>query len=296
MKKIKGLIFLLLLILLIGAVSASEDANDTVSVPDDNMKLESDTSEPIIAEDDNTEIDDDYTSGNATYEKQLSKPKITVKSTEGYQGKTLTLKATVKTENGTPEKATVTFKFNGKTYTRTTDKNGVASVSIKFPASKAVKTTSKTKKNILTKTTTYKKTYTCTVTVEGDDYYPGEASFKVVSKKKPLVKKYKIIKKKKIVTVKAKNGVKTYKKGNYVIVTYKYKKNGLNYIESTMGKKNSGFISFSVNHHYKANGKWKWDSWFKVPKNKESIFSYNSVVKVDKLKFKYTQVTYKRIK
>ena len=288
MKKIKGLMFLILLILMVGAVSATEDVNDTMSVPDDNMELESNVSDTLSVEEDDS-LGDDAT-------EDISEPQITVKTTTGTAGKTINLKATVKTKNGTAKKATVTFKINGNTYTRTTDANGVASVSVKCPASKAVKTTSKTKKNILTKTTTYKKTYTCTVEVDGDGYSHGEASFKVISKKPNLVKKYKIIKKKKTVTVKVKNGVKSYTKGKYVIITYKYKKNGLNYIESTMGKKNSGFISFFVKHHYKASGKWKWDSWFKVPKNKESIFSYNSVVKVDKLKFRYTQVTYKRIK
>ena len=148
MKKIKGLMFLILLILMVGAVSATEDVNDTMSVPDDNMELESNVSDTLSVEEDDS-LGDDAT-------EDISEPQITVKTTTGTAGKTINLKATVKTKNGTAKKATVTFKINGNTYTRTTDANGVASVSVKCPASKAVKTTSKTKKNILTKTTTYK--------------------------------------------------------------------------------------------------------------------------------------------
>ena len=209
------------MILLVGAVSASEDVNDTVSIENDNIELQNDISDTLSVEEDTPVIEDTYVDeAQAT---EPSNPQIAVKTITGYQGKTLKLKATVKDENGIAKKATVTFNFNGKTYTRTTDDNGVASVTIKFPASKAVKTTSKTKGNILTKTTTYKKTYTCTVTVEGDDYYPGEASFKVVSKNANLVKKYKIIKTKKTVTIKVKNGAKSYTKGKYVIITYLHK-------------------------------------------------------------------------
>ena len=137
-------------------------------------------------------------------------PQISVSTITGTQGKTLTLKATVKTDNGTVQNANVQFKFNGKTYTAKTNANGVATYTLKFPASKALKTTSKTKGSILTKTTTYKSTYKCGVTVSGDEINNASASFNVISKKASTVKKYKIIKTKKTYTLPVKNGLKVY--------------------------------------------------------------------------------------
>lgn len=282
-----GIICILILFLSIGAISASDNSTEIMKL-DDNASNE-------VSMDETTELIAD----NAT---SPTNPQITVGNIEGNQGKTLTLKASVKTQNGSVSPATVTFKFNGQTYTASTDSNGVASVTLKFPKSAVLKTTSKTKGKILTKTTYYQKSYTCDVTVDGDGFTTGTASFKVISKDTPLIKKYKIIKKKKTYTLKLKKGIKLakniigFKKGNYAVVIQKYKKKGYTYIETSMIEKYSDdFLKFSIKHHYKENGKWKWDKWLKVAKNRYSEFSFDHTIKVDKIKVKYTQVSYKKI-
>lgn len=310
MKKIKGIMFFILLILLVGAVSASEDVNDTISVPDSNMELQDDVSDTLCAEENNDaiSIEDDTALAAEDDTKLAQQPeevltsdytsaaKITVSTVTGTAGEYITLKATVKNDLGNPEPATVEFKFNGETYTATTDSNGVATYKVKCPKTEAVGTTSKTKGKTLTKTTTYKATYVCDVTAYGDGYYKTSTSFQVISKKSPLVKKYKIIKKKKTYTIKVKNGLKKYKKGKYAIATYKHKGGYGTVLETAAGKINSGFIKFFIKHHYKKNGKWKWDKWRKIPKDYSDEFTYGSAVKLDKIKVRYTQVTYKRIK
>lgn len=303
-KKLKGLLLFALLFLLVGAVSASEDnATSEISVPDDTQDIEQVTDVNDNLAD---ESDDDYTYENDSDDyseddessDELSSLYITPAKTtySGTAGNKITVSVTVRDYwNDTPvENAKVTFQINGHEYKATTNSNGVASVSFKMPASKA-KTTSKTKGSILTKTTTYSKTYTCAVIAQADKYYSDANSFKVVSKKKTVTKKYRVIKKKKTYTIKVKNGEKTYKKPySYYIGTYKFKNGGYTYILSAMAKKKS-YIKFFIKHHYKKNGKWKWTSWKTIKKGYYNEYSYTSGIQVDKLKFRYTQVTYKRI-
>ncbi|MBR3113963.1 MAG: Ig-like domain-containing protein [Methanobrevibacter sp.] len=322
MKKIKGLIFFILLILLVGAVSASEDVNDTISIENDNMELQNDVSDTLSVEEDDTSLNiadndaqlsvDDNSESTLKVENEdklakesddvlsspgyIDSPAVSTKTVTGYAGKYITLKATVTDGFGNPLKTTVEFFFNGHTYTRTTNSNGVASVKVKCPSSEVWDTSSKKSGKILTKKTFYKKYYTCEVTAYGEGSSWTLDSFNVISKKPTVVKKYKIIKKKITKTIKVKNGNKLYKWGKYAAATSKYKIGYYTYLESAMGKKNSGLISFFVKHHYKKNGKWKWSSWKKVPKGYTQEFSYGSAVKCDKMKFRYTQVTYKRIK
>ncbi len=307
--KLKGMVFFILLFLLVGIASASEDnMTDTLNIPDETqsevelsndeaiepLSVDDNVNEPLAVENEDTLKDVNY-NDIVVSDDPCEYPVITVKSISGYQGKTLTLKATVKKPDGSVSPATVEFNFNGKTYTAKTNSNGVASVTIKFPKSYALKTTSKTKGKILTKTTTYKSEYWCDVTVRGDEYYTDTASFKVTSKKKPLVKKYKIIKKTKVRTIKVKSGIKTYKYGNYAFITYKHKSGYINYLEVAGVGKKEGYLKFFTKEHYKKKGKWKWNSWYKVPKGYSSKFSYGTAIKCDKVKVKYTQVTYKRI-
>ena len=322
MKKIKGLIFFILLVLLVGAVSASEDVNDTISIENDNMELQNDISDTLSVEEDNTSLniadndsqlsveDNDESTlkvendDKLTHESDdvlslqgyVATPAVSTKTVTGYAGKYITLKATVTDGFGNPMKTTVEFFFNGHTYTRTTNSNGVASVSVKCPSSEVWDTSSKISGKTLTKKTFYKKYYTCEVTAYGDDSSWTLDSFNVISKKPTVVKKYKIIKKKITKTIKVKNGNKLYKWGKYVAATSKYKSGYYTYIESAMGKKKSGFISFFVKHHYKKNGKWKWTKWKKITKGYYSEYSFGSAIKCDKMKFRYTQVTYKRYK
>lgn len=295
--KIKGLIFFLLLLLAIGAVAASDDVNDTISAPGDNIELENEISKMISVEDNNElEEDGDY-SENLTTNTTPMQPQISANTITGNQGKQLILKATVKTENGPLKDATVQFKFNGKTYTAKTNENGVATYTLKFPLSKALKTTSKTKGNILTKTTTYKSTYKCDVTVSGDGLNTSKASFNVISKKASTVKKYKIIKTKKTYTLPVKNGWKGYSKGAYGIATHKYKKGYYNVLETIVLHKNDEkFIKFSTKHHYKMDGKWRWDKWTTCNAGTYDEFGYLKGITCDKIMVKYTQVSYKLIK
>ena len=303
--KLKGLLFFALLILLVGAVAASDDnATDAISVPDNTQDIPqlTDGNENLTDEyeDDYDDYDDEYYDDyEDDYDDDPSELYITPAKTtySGTAGNKITVKVTVRDywSDDPVSDVDVKFKINGQTYTTKTDSKGVASVSFKIPASKA-KTTSKTKGNILTKTTTYSKTYTCEVTAERDGYYTETSSFKVVSKKKTVTKKYKIIKKTKTYTIKVKNGYKIYKKPySYDIETYKVKSGAYTYILSAVSKKDSP-VKFFIKHHYKKNGKWKWTSWKTIKKGYYNEYSFTSGIKVDQLKFKYTQVTYKKIK
>ncbi|WP_406534208.1 Ig-like domain-containing protein [Methanobrevibacter sp.] len=321
MKKIKGIMFIILLIMLVGAVSASEDVNETISVPDDNMELQNDVSDTLSVEDDASlsiadndaqlsAEDNSESTLKVENEDKLAKDSDEVLSSPGYvsgpaistsditgnAGEYITLKATVTDGFGNPIKTTVEFFFNGNTYTTTSNSNGVASVTVKCPSSEVWDTSSKKSGKILTKKTYYKKYYACEVTAYGEDSSWNLDSFQVISKKPTVVKKYKIIKKKVTRTIKIKKGVRTYKKGKYAIATYKHKGGYGTVLETAAGKINSGFIKFFIKHHYKKNGKWKWDKWRKIPKDYSDEFTYGSAVKLDKIKVRYTQVTYKRIK
>lgn len=286
-----GIIFTLMLFLMIGVASASENATaDNVISEQANPEVISDENVEDAGDVQNTDED------APTAEKSLDRPQIEVSTQNGYEGKTLTLKATVKKENGSVNPVNVHFKFNGKTYDATTDSNGVASVILKFPKSKVLKTTSKTKGKVLTNTTYYKATYRCEVTADGDDYNnTGTASFDVISTKDPTVKKYQIIKKKKTYTIKVKKGANGYKKGDYGIVTWKYHKGYYTHVETGILHKSGKTIKFLIKHHTKKKGKWKWDKWSKVPVDYTNDFYYGSAIKLDKIKVRYTQITYKRI-
>ena len=284
--KIKiGIFCLLILFLSIVAVSANDNATETIQIDEDNL---------ITVENQNA----DTLKDNGTF--TPSQAQITVNQVEGNEGQTLTLKATVKAENGSASPATVKFTFNGNTYTAPTDSSGVASVTLKFPKSAILKTTSKTKGKILTKTTYYQKSYTCNVSAEGDELQKGTASFNVISKK-IQVQKYKIIKKKKTYTLKLKNGIKISKStkgfrlGKYAVVIDKNKKGSYTYYDIGLGDKDGNILKFSIRHHYNQNGKWKWDKWLKVPKNKINTFYHDKSIKMDKIKVKFTQVSYKKI-
>ena len=91
-------------------------------------------------------------------------PKLTTTSASyKASAKTKTLKATLKSANGNPIAGKkITFTVNGKTYTATTNKNGVASVNVSLST---------------------KKTYQFTVKFAGDStYYAKTVSSKVVIK------------------------------------------------------------------------------------------------------------------
>lgn len=292
-----GIICLLVLFLSIGAISASEDVNETINSGDDASDM--------IAKEDNIALksaEENVMSANDTQSEPLTHPNIQVSTIQGKEGQTLTLKATVKKQDGSITPATVKFKFNGQTYTATTDNNGVASVTLKFPKSSALKTASKTKGNILTKTTTYQKTYNCDVTADGDGLYTSTAAFKVKSKKTPVVVKYKIIKKKKSYTLKLKKGIKiakgaiAFKTGKYATFIYKYNKGRYTHYETGIIDKDENLHQFYIKHHYKDNGKWKWDKWLKIKKDSiNSFYFHKGSLKMDKVKVKFTQVSYKKI-
>lgn len=296
-KKILALAIFLVAVFTISTVSAVDsDAIDIVSA---------DNSENVICIDNNQlSLDEndlcqdnllESSSDDEVLSEYISYAQISTNTITGYAGDYITLKAVVKNDKGVAKKATVEFYFNGQTYKTTTNLYGEASVTVRCPATEVWDTSSKTTGNMLTKTTTYQKYYSCTVTAYGADYYKNTDSFYVISKKPSDVKKYKIIKKKVIRTIKIKNGVKTYKWGNYGAVTYKHKGGYGTMIEVAVVKKNVGPINFYSLYHYKKNGKWKWYKWRKVPSGYSDEFSHGKLIKCDKLKIKYTQVTYQRI-
>ena len=272
MKKI--IIFTLLLFLFIGAVSANNDSNTTLSENTQELAGINDSDILKINETDAEEI-----------------PTISSSDVVGTPGKTITLKTTVKDSNGPISGKTVIFKLNGNNYTAVSDNEGVASVDVICPNSAVLKTTDKIKSKTLTKTITYSKTYTCTVSI-GD----AENNFKVVSKKDNIVKKYKISKKVIARFFKVKKGEYVYNIRNYdfKIVKLNYKK--FNRLGVSVAGKYEGFVKFYISTLIKKNGVWVWDKWFKVPKNKkfDKIFPKNT--KLDIIKIKYTHMNFKLIK
>ena len=295
----KKVIFIVaLLFLLIGAVSAAEnitgDADDTLSVDDAGDVIETPDKDTLDEKDTKTleKTETQIVNANESTTPVKEKPTITTQSVTGKQGKTITLKATVKNSTGPVKGLKVTFTLNGKTYTATTDAKGVASYKVKCPKSAVADTTTKTKGKKMTKTTTYSKTYSAAASADG-----AKSTFKVVSTKAKVVKKYKIIKKKKTLTVKFKKGTKTLKKGNYAVITTAKTESGLVYFGAAIvGKNEQDYIKFYIKEHYKQKGKWKWESWYKVPKGKIYTNYFPTSIKVDKIKVKYTQVSYKKIK
>ena len=288
----RTLIFVVLLFLLVGAVSASDDIiNDTgeaLSVNDtttDSMPLADDGTTP----DDSTDV-----VGNATGEDASTpaeNPTVTTSAVSGTQGKFIILKAIVKNSTGPVSGVTVTFSLNGNTYTAVSDANGIASVSVKCPASAVLKTTTKKTSTRMTKTTYYSKTYSASASING-----SSSTFKVTSKKANLVKKYKVVKKTRTITAPVKKGTKIFKRGSYALVTSRASGNGIYAFAAAMAKSGqSGTIKFLASLHYKQNGKWHWTKWLKIPKNRMYQSQYPSYIKVNKIKAKYTQVSYKRI-
>ena len=315
-KKIIMLTILIVGLLAVSAVSATDNAtDDVVSVEKTTTDVVKETTDEVVSvgndeqvileksdENESLHVANYNSSRNnsnddvLTYDYYISYAQITTNTITGYAGDYITLKATVKNDLGIAKKATVEFRLNGKTYTTTTNSNGVASITVKCPSTEFWGTSIKTTGNILTKSTNYKKYYICDVTAYGTDYYKNTDNFHVISKKSPVVKKYKIIKKIVTRTIKVRNGLKTYVWGNYGLVTYKYKHGySTKIIESVMAKKKYGLITFFIKHHYKKNGKWKWEPWKKVSKGNYYNYIYGFLIKCDKIKVRYLQVIYKRI-
>lgn len=289
----KAIIFVVLLLILVGVVSASEnltnDTKETLSVdqtPTENLTLE-DT--PLLENATSTDNASNETHDNPT--PMPGKPTITVDNVKGTQGKYITLKATVKNSSGPVKGMKVTFTVNGQKYTAVTDANGIASKIIKCPKSAVLKTKTKKTSKKLTKTTYYSKTYTCSASTESG----ASHSFKVTSKKAKLVKKYKIIKKKKTMTAPLKKGSKIYKRGKYNLLTYKSTDAGDYIFGVLMAKKNTK-IKFSIKLHLKVNGRWFWSKWAKAPKMGYYDRYPKYYIKIDKIKAKYTHESYKRIR
>lgn len=291
----KAIIFVVLLFILVGAVSASEnltnDTQETLSVeqtPTENLTLVEDT--PLLEDSTPTEEVQQETHDDPT--PAPGKPTITTYSTTGTQGKYITLKAIVKNSAGPVKGATVTFKLNGNKYTAVTNAKGVATKTIKCPKTAVLKTKTKKTSKKITKTTYYSKTYTGSASVDDGT----SSTFKVISKKPNLVKKYKIIKKKKIRKAPVKKGSKIFKKGKYYLYTYKGTSSGV-YVFGALIAKNTGEpIKFSIKLHFKDSGRWMWTKWIKVSKKEPYKTWYPKNVKVDIIKTKYTQESYKRIR
>ena len=144
----------------------------------------------------------------------------------------------------------------------------------------------------MTKTVIYSKTYSSTVSLDDGT----SSNFKVTSAKKTTTK-FKIKSKKtKTLTIKIKKGIKSYKKGNYLIVTQKTTKKGWIYIDVVLiGKYEEFTLKYKVKNHYKKNGKWKWEKkWTNVPLNNYFTSNHYKSIKLDKIKIQYTQYSFKK--
>lgn len=230
----------------------------------------------------------------------LNAPKITVKSVTGYVGKTVKLTAIVKDNVGNNiKKGVVEFKVNGKTY-KTSVNNGKAIVKIKTPKSEILKVRAKTKNNIVTKTSNYKKTYSATATVRVDGGSESSSTtFKLISKYKKI-QKYRIIKKEvKTITIPYKHwGYREKTSGHYVFGILHEQQEG-NRISIIAGDKTTKqLIKFSskayyINHGqkvYSDNGKWL------KSKHHDDVHYYNYIGEYKiYLIIKYNAYTYKKI-
>ena len=293
-----GLLFILLAT--VSMVSASDNiTGEPIAEADEPVELTSDDNEFVLTED--AANDSSAVSGNSTPTTVTKeKTKITAKSVSGKQGKKVKLTATVKISSNAPVKnVKVVFKVNGKKYTATTNANGVATKTIKFPTAKVFKTKMKTKGKIMTKTTKYKTVYSCSVAFDGnDDYEKSSATFKVTSKKKSTVKKYKVIKKKKTVSIPVKKKTNIKKFGNYAFIVAHEKSGTTHYLAVGGTSKYSEFIKFSSNIYAKSHGKkvYAFKKWLKSKKKDDMHqYQYQSTNKVY-VAIKYIEISYKKIK
>ena len=291
MKKTNIFLAILILcaVLSISAVAAS-DANDTAIANQDDAQ-------EVLHSD-----DIDQSSSDDEEQTVMQQTKISIKTVTATQNSKTNVKATVKTTDGTPAVgATVTFKVNGKTYSAKTDSNGIATAKIKVPKTKTDKISAKTKNNIVTKTTEYKKTYTCTASVAEDDQYESSsATFKVVSKKSKKVEKYRITKKQvKTITIPyKKNGVKEKYSGHYAVVIF-HKSGKTNMLALAAGDNTiDKTIKFSSKVYYMNHGKKVYipsNKWLKSKKSTDLHYYYYEGNAKMYATFKYTACTYKKI-
>ena len=297
MKKTNFLIVLIFFFVISISCVAASDANDTAIANEitDNHDIQT------ISNDENTQqILQSDESGDVELIKEPTK--VSVKSVTGKEKSNVKIKATVKTSSNTPVAGVkVTFKVDGKTYTGKTNANGVASVTIKIPKTKIVKVTAKTKNNMVTKTTEYKKTYNCVASLEGNDNYESSSTkFKVISKKTKKVQKYKIIKKQvKTITIPYKYlGLKKKTSGQYLFGILHEQQEG-NRLSIIVGNKLvDKLIKFSSKVFYKANGKKVYipnNKWLKSKRSTDvHEYYYNGYAKMY-VTIKYTANTYKKI-
>ena len=290
------IVFIFCFVFSISSVAAS-DANDTAIANDiaDNKDIQT------ISNDENTQ---QILQSNESGDEEIIKEptKISVKSVTGKEKSKVKIKATVKTSSNTPVAGVkVTFKVDGKTYTGKTNANGVASITIKIPKTKILKVTAKTKNNMVTKTTEYKKTYNCVASLEGNDNYESSSTkFKVISKKTKKVQKYKIIKKQvKTITIPYKYlGLKKKTSGQYLFGILHEQQEG-NRLSIIVGNKLvDKLIKFSSKVFYKANGKKVYipnNKWLKSKRSTDvHEYYYNGYAKMY-VTIKYTANTYKKI-
>ena len=294
-----GIFFMLLLFLLIGAVSANDDINDTLSTDSTTNEITGETD--VSSANDTTTVNEDDTKTTPTpvLKKQT---KIKGKPVSGKQGKKVKLTAFVKQTDGKAIKnSKVTFKFSGKTYKTKTDKNGKASITVKLPKAKYFKTIKSKKGSILTVKKVFKTIRTCTVQFAGSKTYKASStSFKVTSNKKSIVKKYRH-KNYRYVTVPFKSGQHQYNRGSIAVITNDAVEEDTHGIIIAAGnKKTRTIIPISTKLHSKyPNGKWYWDNTWEESSDYngvQMVVYYYNMDPVNKIKIRYKSPHYERIR